>query len=517
MSKRAALVATLLSVLLAGGALVPKARAGESATGEYSRTPVAPRAAWKASLPATRVARLAYGELPMRRLLDLQRRPTHAPKAERIGLPRRADLEASRVDLPALQWARTGDGGSAARIEIRSPDALALRVGLRVDRLDDRAELRFAGSDEPWRVVAVMRGEDVKRLTGDDGLFWTPSTDGERQLIEIYRPAAAARTAVRLAAPRLSHLLANSRNDFKILPKIGESGSCNVDTACRVGELGTHFINAKNAVAHMQFVRAGSTYICTGTLLADGVTETQLPFFYSANHCFDDDSSTFSTSAMQSVANTLNTFWNYESTSCGSGVSAARTQVAGGAAYLYSDRNTDAMLLRLNNPAPAGAFFAGWNSSPLPSGSSVFAIHHPAGDAKKVSEGQHVATSPSLQTVGWLNGTTEGGSSGSALFTRGGLGWELRGGLYGGWASCANTGSLSNTNNRDEYSRFDVVFAQIRGYLAPMRRNGGRPLPPPTYLVKRAEPQASNGAVAPPAPATRTRPVHSQARAVHER
>ena len=72
-------------------------------------------------------------------------------------------------------------------------------------------------------------------------MFWTPRTDGEKQLIEVYLPAGVPRSATRLQAPQLSHLLANSLNDFKIIEKIGESGSCNVDTACRVGELGVEF------------------------------------------------------------------------------------------------------------------------------------------------------------------------------------------------------------------------------------------------------------------------------------
>jgi hypothetical protein len=201
---------------------------------------------------------------------------------------------------------------------------------------------------------------------------------------------------------------------------------------------------------------------------------------------------------MQAVANTLNTFWNYEATACSSGVSAPRTQLTGGATYLYSDDDTDGMLLRLNNPAPAGAYFAAWNADPVASSSNVLAIHHPRGDAKKVSSGQHISTGTYLTTVGWTNGTTEVGSSGSGLFTLSSRGYELRGGLYGGAASCANTGSLSNTANRDHYSRLDVLFPNVRQYLAaePIEVNGSAPLIPPSG------PQASASA-APSSPGKR--------------
>lgn len=472
-----------LACLIGLAAWPVPATAADRALGEYSRTPPRMQPRWKlAAFPASQQTRLQYEAVDLRRLLDLQKRNASSRlKATQVGIARDAAREALRPQLPALRWLDAGHGAAVARLAIHSRDALALRVGLRIDALDDRVELRFAGSDAPSRVVAVMHGDEVKRLRDARGLFWTPSTDGETQLIEIFRPAGVPASAVRLQAPQLSHLLANSRSDFKIIEKIGESDSCNVDTSCRVAELGPRFVDAKNAVAHMQFVRDGSTYICTGTLLADTVASTQVPYFYSANHCFAAGDGVPSPEQMQGVANTLNTFWNYEATACGSGVSTSRTQLAGGATYLFSDHRTDAMLLRLKSAAPAGAYFIGWTAAPLPASTAVTAIHHPRGDAKKVSTGEHVMTDPELHEVGWTSGTTEPGSSGSALFTLGGNGYELRGGLYGGSASCANSGSMANTDNRDLYSRFDVVFPHIRDHLASeaVAMNGSAPLIPP--------------------------------------
>ena len=70
-------------------------------------------------------------------------------------------------------------------------------------------------------------------------------------------------------------------------------------------------------------------------------------------------------------------------------------------------------------------------------------LHHPSGDLKKWSQG----TSPGYQTftrrlelhpATYSQGTTEGGSSGAALltFNCGGGFYEVRGGLFGGDASC---------------------------------------------------------------------------------
>lgn len=461
------------------------ASAAQSVPSEPSKTaPVLLAPQWRSdAFPEGAITRLQYGELAVSRILKVQQYNQYRRmKPAQIGLGRTASSEGVTGKLSALNWVAMGDGSSVARVEVGSPVALGLRVGLQVASLDPQVELRFAGSDEPARVVAMMTGAEVRELADARGIFWTPGTDGERQIVEIYLPAGVPRSSAKLQAPELSHLLTNSLNDFKIIEKIGESGSCNVDTACRISELGANFVSAKNAVAHMSFTYStGTTYICTGTLLADTVAGTQVPYFYSANHCFAGGSDGVPAQDFQTVSNTLNTYWKYEATSCGSGVQADKVLLAGGSDYLYSNATTDAMLLRLKNAPPAGSELAGWDSAVLAASSSIIGIHHPGGDAKKVSMGQQISSSASLITVGWLSGTTEGGSSGSGLFTTHSGGYRLRGGLYGGNALCSNSGSLSNTLNRDYYSRFDVVFPNISQWLSPVsatpiRMNGSHPL-----------------------------------------
>ena len=469
---------SLSAWLLAGAlfSLVASASAAQRVASERSKAaPVTVAPAWRAaSFPAAKVSRLQYQEMSAARILKLEKlNAARRMKPMQIGIARVASGEGAARALPALQWMPVRNGGSVARMEITSPVALGLRVGLQVDGLDPRAELRFAGSAAPSRVVAMMTGEEIRKLADAKNIFWTPSTDGEKQFIEVYLPAGVPHSGTRLHAPQLSHLLANSLDDFKILTKDSKvSEACNVDTVCRVGELGANFVSAKNAVARMVFTQDGGSYLCTGTLLADTVTTSQIPYFYSANHCI----------ANQAVASTLNTFWKYESTGCGNGILGANNQLTGGATYLYSNAiqfdsqdnylgGTDALLMRLNNPAPAGAEFAGWDSTALPASSSVIGIHHPAGDMKKVSSGKTRTGLSGLLQAGWLIGSTEGGSSGSGLFTADAGGYRLRGGLYGGSAECSNSGSLSNEGNADYYSRFDVVFPDIRQWLSPTPTN----------------------------------------------
>lgn len=463
----AALSCMLLS--LPGHAAGPALRAD----GEASATPASaslPR--WQApGFPSDATARQRYAALPLERLLDLERyNAARQMKPMKVGVVRDAATESVPPTLPPLRWLRTRSGGSVTRLLVSSPDAMAIRVGLQIVALPASAELRFAGSLGGASVVAMTTGREIAGLLDSSRMFWTPGTDGDTQTVEIYLPRGVDPARVALRAPQLSHLLANSLDDFKILKNIGASGACNIDAVCKAGELGRNYVNAKNAVAHMVFVDAGNSYVCTGTLLTDTDSSSQTPYFYSANHCIEN----------QTVANTLSTYWGRETATCGGG-GVVGTQLIGGATYLYSSAITDALLLRLNRPAPAGAHFAGWDSSVLPSGSAVVAVHHPQGDSKKVSIGQQLSRDASEITVGWTQGTTEGGSSGSAIFSADYNGYHLRGGLYGGEASCANTGSLANAGNRDYYSRFDVVFPNIRAHLAavaptPVHANGSQPL-----------------------------------------
>jgi hypothetical protein len=132
--------------------------------------------------------------------------------------------------------------------------------------------------------------------------------------------------------------------------------------------------------------------------------------------------------------------------------------------------------MRLNGTPPAGAVFAGWTASTLANGTAITAVHHPAGDWKKVSLGSMGGFSAYGGGTGtthiialWnstATGVTEGGSSGSGIFTAVGspaTDYQLRGGLHGGPSSCSATG----TALRDYYSRFDQAYPSIASYLNP--------------------------------------------------
>jgi lysyl endopeptidase len=383
-------------------------------------------------------------------------------KLLRIGFERRLKDELPASELPALEWRPTADGGLTARIQLRSEGALALRSALDLSGLPATAELRFAESADVERAVAWVGGEEIARQRLIDTTWWSPVTEGDTQVIEIYLPAGSDPEWLRIGVPALSHMIVSPLGSLRGA-KNGDSGSCNFDARC-INNPSTAYINAKNSVARMVFQVGGESAFCTGTLLNDTDASTTIPYFFTAAHCFTS----------QTVANTLTTFWFYETTACGSGVlDGAARQLTGGASVLFASTGADVLFLRLNSAPPAGSFYLGWNAAQIANNANILVLHHPAGDYKKVSLGRVTGfgssslASGSFIKVGYTDGTTEGGSSGCALLTLSNDQYVLRGGLLGGSASCANTGSISTPDNSDDFSRFDLVFPNLQSFLQP--------------------------------------------------
>lgn len=419
---------------------------------------------WRApELPWDQASRLVLAPLAAARI-DAVHDANAAPgvKALQIGIAREIHAEPVTTFEP-LHW-QTHRDGRIAVLEIVSPTAEGLRAGLDLSGYADDTELRVAGSAFPDLIYTITVAQARSQLDAD-GLYWTAVTDGERQRLEIFH-ADGGPDGMPVVA--VSHLLVGLHGDADLSKAMKNSGACNIDAICRAGTLGQHYVTAKNAVARMIFTSGGSTSTCTGTLLNDTDPNTVRLWFFSAHHCINT----------QAEANTLSTFWQNETPTCGSNQAGPNVQMTGGADLRHSSAGTDALLLELRGNLPGGipVAFAGWSSQALAANAQVVAIHHPSGDRKKVSRGvfNRVAginipgqVIQSTWRVNWNEGTTEGGSSGSGLFTGDASSFYLRGGLIGGAASCANSGQSDAAGNWDSYSRFDQVYPSIQQFLSP--------------------------------------------------
>lgn len=175
------------------------------------------------------------------------------------------------------------------------------------------------------------------------------------------------------------------------------------------------------------------TRFCTGTMI-NNTKMNRRQLFLTANHCLF-------TSAYNFVA-----VFNYQKPTCGgSGPEPSLIQSAHGMKLVATYAPSDFALLEITEEIPDSynVYLAGWDiSSKAPS--NVFGVHHPSGDVKKICFYEGTCTpcwwAEQPKQLHWLipkwtRGTTEPGSSGSALFNSRGL---IVGHLHGGQASCSN-------------------------------------------------------------------------------
>lgn len=370
-----------------------------------------------------------------------------------------------------LAWQRQSDGAHVARLRVDSSGAVALRSGILLASPDNLSWTGRGG--DAWREHAAQMEGLTLRFAGDDGLVfamhgdglvadelnWSPVTGGESMLIEVELAAGLDPRRLALRIPQLSHLdIHPAASEAAIASKIGESDSCERDIACRSNPTGG-FQNAEKAVARMVFTKGGSSYLCTGTLL-NNANSPRRHLFWSANHCIGS----------QTVANTLQTYWFYKATTCnGATVNPGARTLTGGAYLRHNNSQRDTLLLELKTAPPSGAVYASWTSASIgATNTAIEGIHHPAGDVKMYSLGRVTQLSGTIDGKGpfyrvqWSTGVTEGGSSGSALYTINSSGtYQLRGGLYGGTSYC------SAPTAPDYYSRLADVWSSVQPYLSP--------------------------------------------------
>lgn len=384
--------------------------------------------------------------------------------------------------LQQLRWNRTGTGAQVAALSISAKEALGLRLGVLVAALPEAAVLRVYSQARAGTVyqisgkdllMHVLRNTQAEGDSAEARTWWTPDFGSEEVTLEIELPAGVPVQTVEIAVPTVSHIFAElepAAGDTSVT-KINESASCHLDAVCNAS-----YITQSNAVARMLYTSGGKTYLCTGTLLNDAQA-SGTPYFLSANHCI----------STQTVASTLQTDWFYQSSGCNTrALSSRTTRLLNGATLLHASSSTDVSFMRLNDAAPAGAYFAGWDASAAAQAdrTAIVGLHHPAGDMLKISKGEVmgqtsctitgenqfgcVGTTGNFYMVTWNSGSTQGGSSGSAMFSNDGR--HVVGTLYGGSASCTNTGAL------DFYGRFDVSYSQaLKNWLGGQSGSGSGP------------------------------------------
>lgn len=367
-------------------------------------------------------------------------------------------------------WETEADGSRLWRLTVASANATDLRFGFGRFAVPDGVTLHLVNDAAHLYAGALTRADATP-----DGQLWTAPIAGSTITLELHVPRA---TMLAPDAIELTNVASGYRNSTGHggpgLFGAGPSGACNIDVICPLGD---SYRDDIRAVAKYYFEEPDGTYLCSGTLV-NNTSQDLTPYFLTANHCINT----------QTAATSMSLIWNYQSPTCGQHGGGSTSDTQNGGATLVAHRtDVDFSLVRLNSTPPTGygVYYAGWDATGLTPGGSI-GIHHPSGWVKAITETAHPLTtmnscigSGGSQThwrtgAPYAQGTTEGGSSGSAIVVPAGdaigHGGLVIGTLSGGSAAC--NGSVPN-NGYDCYGKLAVAWdgasagARLKDWLDP--------------------------------------------------
>jgi len=343
---------------------------------------------------------------------------------------------------------------------VSSPDATAVRLHFTDFSLPKGAELYlYSDRDE---VVGPYTGEGYQ----GDGEFWSHTLRGSVITLQLRYSGSDAGAALDDAHFQVSDLGHFDDNHF-----LGVHGSGGYRELCSYNEpcvedascYSNAAVNAaKHAVAHMEWVSGAWLYYCSGGLIADSDTNTQVPYFLTAHHCI----------SKAKDAKSLEAYFQYWTASCGGAcydpVGAVPRTL--GADLLATGRTGDFTLMRLREDAPEGSVFLGWNATPVGNGDHLYRVSHPNGAPQAYSE--HVVDYDYVECGGLaagefiysqdVDGATEGGSSGSPVFNASG---QIVGQLYG---ACGYTLEVCDAEqNRTVDGALATYYCDVAPWLNP--------------------------------------------------
>jgi hypothetical protein len=360
-----------------------------------------------------------------------------------------------------------GEDSFVWAVTISSPGAQALRLHIEDCSLPENAELFLLGAD------GQADGPHVGLGRNGNGDFWTRSITGDTGTIVVRYTGARpdinkARTT--FVITEVGHI--RGRRPRPQLQNhdswpCSDNAACLVDAQC--GQTDPAVNDAKDAVAKLEWIQAIFINTCTGGLIADTDDSTDTPLMLSANHCFSND-----------IAN-LETFFNFTTNSCNG--DCPDSLVTGGTpppadtvgmTVNATNNESDYTLFTLSEPAPAGAVFLGWNSTPVANtnGFNLFRISNANFGPQVYSE--HTVDTSSPQCTGiprgaWIyskdeDGATMGGSSGSPVVNSAG---EIVGQLTGCCGfNCGNV--CDSVDNWTIDGAFANYFSEIESILDPV-------------------------------------------------
>ncbi|MDX1478363.1 MAG: hypothetical protein R3301_11700 [Saprospiraceae bacterium] len=256
----------------------------------------------------------------------------------------------------------------------------------------------------------------------------------------------------------------NAMRDFGF----NTSLDCEPNASCPDGAPWSDQVRA--AVRIMMVLQEGVGW-CSGTLMNNTAGDGR-PFILSAEHCLAEYTPMWDLWRFD---------FSYRSDACMTPGTEPVASSLTGCTLRAKQRDTDFLLLELNDPVPVffNAYFSGWNRTPDYAPGKTVLIHHPSGDIAKMSTDFHQITlweNSLIWNEGYTTpenthyrsrfdlGTFEPGSSGGAIFD---TSRHVIAQLHGGIGDCnANTAYSGRVSVSWEYG--DDASGRLADWLDPL-------------------------------------------------
>jgi len=307
-------------------------------------------------------------------------------------------------------------------------------------------------------------------LIDENGELYAPTAAGDIAYLEVEIPAGASNASF-VVRDVLEMLPVEDSVTHARMPQTDDTPSCLIDGMCpNSGNLDV-IAQYRKAVAHLQYVKNGSGFVCSGGLVNDSDTSSVIPYLLTANHCFSS----------QASATTLESYFDYTTASCGAALPNINTFVpVNGATLLATSATTDFTLVRLNS-IPSGRVLLGWTTTPPAQGTLIHRLSHPFPDSYSQPAPQAYSTTTVNTTVGTCSGSARpnyiyssavdggvyGGSSGSPVIVAGG---QIVGQLKGSCGPVDPTAGCDDSNSTVD-GAFAQTYASVATFLNPGTTN----------------------------------------------
>ena len=315
------------------------------------------------------------------------------------------------------------NGAKLWRLGIKSEGAVSMAVYFSQFNIPEGATLHIYNGKRS-QLTGTYTNADIQQ----NGILVSDDIDDDEIVIEYYEPADVLYHGS-IYIDRISHRYRDINKIAMTDEEKAVSGGCHFNTACPEGN---GWRDQINSVVRIEITSGGASYLCSGAMINNTRFDKTL-YVLSANHCINND-----------MSSTFKFYFKYETTACDvDDYGFANQKVTGGSIIATDNINysSDFLLLKITGDmrrvTTDSIFFAGWDVS---GASSVgMAIHHPAGDFKKLSIPKSVSSNyySNYWTVSWytytVKGCTEQGSSGSPLFNANKL---IIGDLSNGSSAC---------------------------------------------------------------------------------